>query len=93
MPVRVTVHYLDGSQMAFEGERVPEAQWTVSYLDKSISMKTLALQLEDRVIVIPSSSVKYIEVSPPPPKLPAYVARDLRLVSEETCEPAEAAAR
>ncbi len=63
------IHYTDGSKMLVEYVREEEVSSIATRIEKAIEPRHLLIELEDRVIGIPTDSIKYYEIIPPPPKL------------------------
>lgn len=83
MKGKVIVRYVDGTENVFEYERdTPAGGYSVvSQILKAEQLRSILLDLGDRMIVIPFSSVKAIEVSPTPEHLPGHAIRNVTLVS------------
>lgn len=77
--ITLVIHYLDGSEQRFAIQPKQDMQANLaSRLQKILSSDQFILNLEHKIIVIPVSSIKYLELSPTPPKLP-----DLAIVAQE----------
>ena len=74
------IHFIDGSEMQVEYAREEEVNTLASRIEKAIEPRHLLIELEDRVIGIPTDSIKYYEIIPPPPKLPKFTIRHARLI-------------
>ena len=46
-----------------------------------LKTNTLAIETEDRLVLIPLHNVRSIEVTPPPADLPRYAVRNARVLS------------
>jgi len=51
-----------------------------SRIEKALETQDLVVELGDRLLVIPKHSILTIELTPPPPKLPAVAIRNARLI-------------
>lgn len=47
-------------------------------IEKSLHRNSLAIELDGRLLLIPHSSIKYIEIVPAPPNLPLWLLRGRR---------------
>jgi hypothetical protein len=70
-----TFHFTDGTKLTLRwprqaGSDPAEIAGTVR---KALESDRLMAEVEGRLLIIPVSNVKYIEVSPAPPKLPKGV--------------------
>jgi len=75
----VTINYLNGKKQRFEFLPIAEdASVMTSKLEKMMGSGYLMLKCEDRVHIIPLSSVESMEVSPAPDKLPGFVVQAIR---------------
>ena len=81
----LTIYFVDGSEQKFEYTRVgaqDEYKYSIAgIIQEALSQNQLLLELEDRVLIIPFQSIKTIELSPPPPKLPGYALKDVRYLA------------
>ncbi len=53
----------------------------VGLMKEALDSNHLLLEMQDKVLIIPFQSIKSIEFSPPPEKLPEYALRNVRIVS------------
>lgn len=70
----LTVKFIDGNSEIFEFE---ESGQKLS-LEKMMSLPVLTLELNKTLLVIPTTHIKSIEVSPVPGKLPGGLIRQAR---------------
>jgi hypothetical protein len=80
--VSLTVFFLDGSKVTF---RYPRQSGTDSAMiaqtvRRALDADKLSLEVDGDLMVIPIRSVKYIQVSPAPPSLPAGILRNARIL-------------
>ena len=76
----LTVHYTDGTEQRFEYARAKEDANLAALIQEALESNQLVIELQDRMLVIPMQSIKTIEISPPPAKLPKFVIRNAMLV-------------
>lgn len=74
------VEYVGGGQEKFKVAVQPEEVPVVSKIDQVMKAGVLAMEMGDKLAVIPVSSVKRLTITPVPPKLPGYVTRNVRRV-------------
>jgi hypothetical protein len=79
--VTLTIHYVDGSEDRFAFPRQGQSYDVVSRFEQVGQKNLLLLDVGDRLIAVPLSSIKSIEVSPPPEKLPPYAVRNVRVAT------------
>ncbi|HUJ18009.1 MAG TPA: hypothetical protein VL197_08445 [Nitrospirota bacterium] len=74
------VQYLDGTMQRFEYARAEEKTNVAERIREMLQTGTLVLQIPgpNRLLVIPFSSIRSIEVVPPPPKMPGVVIKIVR---------------
>ena len=73
----MTIHFTDGSKMSLRFPKQVKSDETVSVrLEKILDRATLLVEADGALLVFPLSNVKYLQVSPAPPKLPDYVIKD-----------------
>src|SRR5882724_1741654 len=82
IPSTVTIHFIDGMTQCFEFEAPEIDPMTfASKLEKVLARNQIHIQLVDRVLVIPIQSIKCLEFTPLPSKLPEFVIRNARPIS------------
>ena len=74
------IHYTDGSKMLVEYIREEEVSSIATRIEKAIESNEVLIELEDRLLVVPLNNLKYIEITPAPPKLPKFTIRHARLI-------------
>ena len=79
----LTVTYTDGTKETFDLLGEPDATMLASRLNQTVSGTALLLALEDSFLAIPWTSIKYVEISPALPSLPASVLKHVRRVSSD----------
>ncbi len=80
----LTVHYTDGTEQRFEYTRAKEDVNLAAVVQEALKSSQLVIELQDRMLVIPMQSIKTIEVSPPPSKLPRFVIRNAVLLGGQS---------
>ena len=80
----LTVHYTDGTEQRFEYTRAKEDVNLAAVIQEALKSNQLVIELQDRMLVIPMQSIKTIEVSPPPSKLPRFVIRNAVLLGGQS---------
>ena len=79
--VRCTVSFLDGEQLKFEWERPEDAAVRAGGLvEKLMSSQSFAVEMEGRLVIVPTQNVRTVEVAPAPETLPATVIRGAHVV-------------
>jgi hypothetical protein len=75
--VSMTVFFLDGTRASFDYPRQAgsDAATILATVKKAIDADKLVLEVDGDLIVIPTRSVKYIQVSPAPTHLPSGILR------------------
>ena len=81
--VSMTVFFLDGTKATFRYPRQSgtDAATIASTVKRAIDSEKLVLEVDGNLLVIPMRSVKYVQVTPAPPSLPAGILRHARLTS------------
>ena len=77
----MTIRYIDGTEQRFEFTRGDKFN-TANRFRESLSAGQVIVGMKDRVFVIPFSSIRSIEVSPPPETLPSHAINNARIISE-----------
>ena len=79
--VRMTVFFLDGTKASFVYPRQSGSDQSaiINTVKKAIDADRLVLEVDGDLVVIPIRSVKYVQVSPAPPHLPAGILRRARM--------------
>jgi hypothetical protein len=79
--VSLTVFFLDGTKATFHYPRQAgyDPATILSNVKRAIDADRVLLEVDGDLLVIPMKSVKYIQVSPAPTRLPSGVLRNARL--------------
>jgi predicted homoserine dehydrogenase-like protein len=76
----MVVHFTDGSKMAFRYPKITDTSTLATKVKNALEQDKIVVQTDDSLIVIPVSSIKYIQVTPQPDALPEGVIRDAEIV-------------
>jgi len=80
----ITIHFTDGITERFEAPHVakdPLLSGNIGILmEKRLGQQYLILELEDRLRIIPTHSIRHMEITPVPSKLPDVVIRGVRRI-------------
>jgi len=78
----MVIHYNNGAKLklAFPIQIRNSATAVLEAMKKMMEADKLAIQAEDRLIVIPWASVQQLEVSPVPPSLPFGAIKNAKVV-------------
>jgi hypothetical protein len=79
----MTIHFTDGSKLsvAFPTQSQDDVLMA-SKIQKALDANQLAIDVDGEMFVIPMNSVKYLQVTPAPEKLPDSVIRGATLKHE-----------
>ena len=77
----LVIHFIDGSRLSCDFPRQSEDPMRVlRNVRKAMESDKIALELEGQLLLVPTSNVKYVSVSPSPDPLPEGVIRGAVLV-------------
>jgi hypothetical protein len=80
--VTLTVYFNDGNHQSFAFDRQSAETANLQALfDKLLDQKLLMLQVDDGVMAIPFSSIKYFHISPAPQILPVTVVKGAQFIN------------
>jgi hypothetical protein len=72
----IVIHFMDGSTKTLEfPKQAPDDQTTAHRLKEALAARSLVIEAEGALIVIPFENVKYLQSYPAPAKLPDYAIR------------------
>ena len=74
------IRYNDGNQETFAFRRDEEDSSAVMQVEEALKSNLLFLELNDRVMIVPFSNIKSIEVVPKPKRFPRTAIRNLELI-------------
>lgn len=82
IPNRVTmiVTCVDGTKHKFEFQPRPDLTNQAGRIEQMLEAPNLVLELTDRMMVIPTHSIRSVEFTPKPAKLPERALRNVRIV-------------
>ena len=73
----LTVHFNDGTNASFSfPKQVTHDEFLASRMDKILEKKALVVEADGAVMVIPYTSIKYLQLHGTAQKLPDYVIKD-----------------
>ena len=72
--------YNDGTEQIFEYVREEDVSNIAGRIQEGLSQSLFLIELEDKLLAVPVSSLKNIEVTPPPPRLPKFAIHFAKLV-------------
>lgn len=76
----MVIHFTDGTKVTFRYPKLKDTSTLATKVKKALELDKIVVQTSGSLIVIPVSSIKYIQVSPPPDALPDGVFRDAEIV-------------
>ena len=71
------VSYTDGTHDHFKFPSQADSFNMANLVEKLLSSAALALQVGDRLLIIPTANIRSVEISPCPGKLPDIVMHDV----------------
>lgn len=80
--VRISITFMDGREIGYAWEAANEDLFRASSsVDRILHNQAITLSIEGRLIIIPLSSVRYVEINPVPPiNLPGHVVKGARQI-------------
>jgi hypothetical protein len=78
----LSVYFANGKVQWFEFTRAEDTANIGSRIQDILKSNQLILDLEDKTLIIPFSSIQHIEISPPLQKLPLTAIKDIRQIQE-----------
>jgi hypothetical protein len=80
--VTTALHFTDGTSLKFSHTRQEGEDWTsiTTNLKKALEADKFAAEVDGDLIVIPTTNIKYVRVSPAPSSLPHGVLRGAKIV-------------
>ena len=76
------IHFMDGSSMSFQFDAPSEDTLSVaSQIHNVIDNNIMRLEVDNKLVFIPISNIRTIEITPAPAKLPPQVLKGARTVS------------
>lgn len=77
----MTIHFNDGANLSFEFPKQADRMAVTAKAEKLLSAPNLTVEADGTVILIPLTSVKYVQVFPAPEVLPGGVIKGATLIS------------
>ncbi len=77
----ITITYLDGTEQVFRYDRKGDEYTAGGQIKEAMKERMLILDLDDRALFIPYDSIKSIEISPKPVKLPTLSLENVKQIS------------
>ena len=75
----LVIRFMDGAEERFEYPRLPQDDVNlVARIEEALDAKHLLIEVEGKLIIYPFQSIKAIEISPSPEKLPRIVMKKAR---------------
>ena len=72
----LTIHFMDGSKMNFTfPKQVTHDEFVSGRVDKILEKRALVVEADGALVMIPFSSIKYMQMYATPKKLPDYVIK------------------
>ncbi len=76
----LTIHFRDGTKSSFTYPKQVEVESAIATrMEKVLDKNSVTLEVDGSLLVIPISSIKYIQVYPAPAKLPDVVIKGAQL--------------
>jgi hypothetical protein len=75
------VRLVDKTTMQFEFPPQADEMKLAARVEKLLESKNLALQLDERLLIIPAHNILSVEITPAPTKLPENTIRNVHLAS------------
>lgn len=77
----VTIHLIDGEELKFAISPSEAKQIGVSDdIENALQRNSMAIEMDNKLIVIPYTNVRYIEVDPAPASLPLSIITGARKI-------------
>jgi hypothetical protein len=78
----MVIHFNDGSNMRLSFPKQVKSDESVSVrLERMLDHDSLLVETDGALLLIPRSSIKYLQVYPAPAKLPDYVIKEATIVA------------
>jgi hypothetical protein len=73
----MTVHFIDGSKMSFSfPKQIKHEEVAGGRLERIMDKTALVVEADGALMVIPFTSIKYLQLDTAPQKLPDYVVKE-----------------
>ncbi len=81
---RLTIHFIDGSNLALSFPPQPGNPLRLAKrIEEAMESNYFATEIDDKLVIVPKTSIKYMEVAPLPDELPETVIRGARSVQSD----------
>ncbi len=78
----VYIHLVHGETIKFETDVVDANLIGVADdLEKALTRNSMAFELDGKLMLVPYSNIKYMEIDPAPPELPMGMIRNAKKIS------------
>jgi hypothetical protein len=72
----IVIHFMDGSTKTLEfPKQAPDDQTQAHRLKEALEARSLVIEAEGALVVIPFDNIKYLQAYPSPAKLPEFTIR------------------
>ena len=79
--VTLIINFNDGTKISFYFPRVTKDTTSIATkIDKFLDSPNIILELEQELIIIPTSNIKYIQITPKPLKSPSMAIPNASLI-------------
>lgn len=78
----LSIYYTNGKVQWFEFTRAEDSVSIGSRIQEIMNGNQLILDLDDKTLIIPFSSIQHMEISPPMQKLPMTAIKGIRQLQE-----------
>jgi len=79
--MRCSITFMDGREIGYVWEATNEDVFRASSsLDRILHSQAITLSIEGRLVIIPLSNVRYVEINPAPINLPSHVVKGARRI-------------
>jgi hypothetical protein len=79
--VTLIINFNDGTKISFYFPRVTKDTTSIATkIDKFLDSPNIILELEQELIIIPTSNIKYIQITPKPLKLPSMAIPNASII-------------
>lgn len=79
--MRCSITFMDGKEISYAWEATNEDVFRASSsLDRILHSQAITLSIEGRLVIIPLSNVRHVEINPAPINLPCHVVKGARRI-------------
>jgi len=76
-----TIFFNDGTKLSFASPRQTDSHNITSKFDELLSGRHISIEADGTLLVIPLSSIKYVQADPAPDVLPGSVIQGTTIIS------------